>query len=434
VDTAAYARWFRDSTPYISQHRNRTAVVLLGGDAIEHANLTNLVHDLALASILGLRLVLVHGARPQLDAALPTRRFSGGRRVTSADDMAGISAVVGQIRTRLEALFATGLPSSPLRQTEIQVLSGNFVTARPLGVLDGVDHEFTGRVRQIHADRVKAALEQRAIVLIPPIGYSSTGAAYNLPADELAADMALALRADKLITFDETAVVTDADGRRRPTLTPSELAALLDQLDLPGTTRSRLGALLRAVRGGVPRAVLLGYGEDGALLAELYRAEGHGTQISEDLTESVRPASAADISGIVELIRPLEDDGALVRRSRDRLEQEMDCFLVAEIDANVVGCCAVYAADGAAELACLAVRPSFRGGARRGGLGAGLLAAAEQRARSLAVTRLFVLTTQAEDWFREHGFEPASIEDLPAPRRSLYNYQRNSKVLIKALD
>lgn len=444
-----YAQWFRDSTPYISKHRNRTFVVLLDGEALAQrpdtaSNLNNIIHDLALVHVLGVRLVLVHGARPQLDEALASagpEAFHNGRRITRTGDLPTVLRVFGELRARLEALFSTGLPTSPLRDVDISVVGGNFITARPVGILDGVDHQLTGRVRRVHAERLTRILDSGAIALLSPLGYSSSGQVFNLAADELAADVALALNADKLIVFTEADGLTGPDGERISQMTPADLHNHV------AAGAHHLASVLRAARGGVASCQLVSWAADGALLQELYTAAGSGTQIQEDAGAFIRPAGATDVAHIVEVIRPLEESGALVRRNRDRLEEEIDHFLVADIDRTVVGCCAVYPFGEMAELACVAVHASYRegmtGGEAGGGsdtgersarIGSSLLAAAEQRARQSGAEHLFALTTQTRDWFVDHGFREAGLEALPAPKQAMYNYQRNATVMIKTLN
>ena len=447
-----YAQWFRDSTPYISKHRNKTFVVLLDGEALarpidQAGKLTNIVHDLALVHVLGARLVLVHGARPQLDEALASASlaseatgndhpgaFHNGRRITRQADLPTVLRVFGELRARLEALFSTGLPTSPLRDVDISVISGNFITARPVGILDGVDHELTGRVRRVHAERLTRTLDSGAIALLSPLGYSPSGQVFNLASDELAADVALALNADKLIAFTEADGLTGPDGERISQMTPAELHNHV------AAGASHLASLLRAARGGVASCQLVSWAADGALLQELYTAAGSGTQIQEDAGAFIRPAEAADVAHIVEVIRPLEESGALVRRNRDRLEEEIEHFLVADIDRTVVGCCAVYPLGDMAELACVAVHAPYRDGSaseagdRSGRIGSSLLTAAEERARQAGAASLFALTTQTQDWFLDQGFSEAGPEALPAPRKAMYNYQRNARVMIKALN
>ncbi len=426
-----YAAWFRGSTPYISAHRDKTFVVLLPGEAIAHANLTNIVHDLALLHVLGVRLVLVHGARPQIAAALPDSTFHGHRRITANDDMQAISGIHGQVRTTLEALFSTGLPNSPLHNVEVPVISGNFIVAQPIGILDGTDHLCTGSVRRVEVTRIRTTLKHGGVVLQSPIGYSPSGQAFNLAAEELATDVAIALDADKLIVFDELTYLADDNNQRISTLTPTSLQQHIDNLENPAQA-NRLACLARAVHGGVSKAQLVSYAEDGALLAELFTADGHGTQILEQPRQSIRPAQPADITDIVEIIRPLEEQGILVRRERERLEQEVRQFLVAEVDGIVAGCCALYPYGDTAELACVAVHQNFRR-SHNNRMGQHLLQAAEAHASSLGISKLFVLTTQTSDWFREHGFADASPEDLPTTKSELYNWQRNAQVMCKTL-
>jgi amino-acid N-acetyltransferase len=394
----------------------------------------SIVHDLALLHVLGVRLVLVHGARPQIDEALPASRFHGHRRITDRDSMDTLLGVYAQVRATLEAHFSTGLPTSPLRNADISTISGNFVLARPIGILDGVDHLFTGQVRRVHADRIRALLDARSLVLLSPMGYSPSGQVFNLAADELAAEVAMGLKADKLIMFDADGYVKDENGRNRTDLVPLELEALLARTQPEPYVANQLRAMLRASRGGVPRCHLVSYAADGALLQELFTARGHGTELVEQRGDMVRPARLEDVAGIVELIRPLEEAGVLVRRDRDRLELEVGNFHVAELDGIVVGCCALYPVENAAELACVAVHGAYRGSGIKPGIGERLLAGAEDEARRLGIVELFVLTTQTRDWFVEHGFEEATIDALPAPRQALYNYQRNSKVMIKHLE
>ena len=430
MDKSGYARWFRDSTPYISMHRHKTFVVLLEGEALDHPNFVNIVHDLALVQVLGARLVVVHGARTQMASRLPNGKFHDGRRITAEEDLPVLLGVFGEMRARVEALFSTGLPTSPLRQTEISVVGGNFVTARPLGIIDGIDHQFTGATRRVHAERVHGALASGALVLLSPMGYSSSGQVFNLAADELAADVAMASNADKLIVFNDSGGLRDSAGIRISVMSPAELQSVAD------SDNHLLQTILRACRGGLKSAQLVSYVEDGALLRELFTTEGAGTQIRETGSEFIRAATSADVASIVEMIRPLEESGVLVRRPRDRLEAEIDHFLVAAIESSVIGCCALYPYDDTVELACVAVHPSFRDAERNGrpSVGTSLLEAAEKTARSMGAARMFVLTTQTRDWFLDNAFVDATLDDLPTPKQALYNIQRNSKVMIKQLE
>jgi amino-acid N-acetyltransferase len=227
--------------------------------------------------------------------------------------------------------------------------------------------------------------------------------------------------------------VKNERGRNCTDLLPAELETILERTEIEPTSANQLRAMLRACRGGVPRCHLVSYREDGALLQELFTAQGHGTELSESRANMVRRARIEDVAGIVEVIRPLEDAGVLVRRDRDRLELEVANFFVAELDGIVVGCCALYPFQDSAELACVAVHDAYRGSGIRPGIGERLLAAAEEAAAAAGLRRLFILTTQSRDWFLEHGFEDAEISELPTPKKALYNYQRNSKIMFKQL-
>lgn len=421
MDSADFARWFRDSTPYISAHRNRTFVVMLGGDALASSNLVNTVHDLALLQVLGVRLLVVHG--------LADEPPSGDREPPDGAAMDAVVGAIGVARSRLEALFSTGVPSSPLRASRITLASGNLVTAKPAGVIDGIDRLRMGEVRRVHSEEMRGLLDTGAIVLVPPIGYSTSGAAYVLPPETLAAEVAAGVGADKLIVYDEIDRVNDVGD-----MTPQALAEALAEGEFGPATETRLRALLEANAAGVGRCHLISYRTDGALLQELFTAEGVGTQVSKEDYRAIRAATSSDVAGIVELIRPLEEAGLLVRRPRDRLEAEIEHFTVAELDGIVVGCCALFPhGAGAVELACVATHPSHRFRVAGSTLGERLLSHAEATAGAAGHQRIFVLTTRAEDWFVERGFAPASIDDLPVARQVLYNYQRNSKVLIKEL-
>ena len=430
MTASSYARWFRDSTPYIRTHRGKTFVVMLGGDAADHDNLTHLVQDLALLSVLGVRLVIVHGARPQIDAACPTAQFVDGRRVTSADDLPRVVQASALVRTRIEAAFSTGLPNTPLHNVSIRIAGGNVVRARPIGVRAGIDHGHTGEIRSVDTAAVNALLDANAVLLLSPLGYSPAGAAYNLEAGALAAEIAVGIQADKLIVLDALAPLTDSEDQPVRDLTPAELAELLDTAP---ANSDRLHSMLDAVRRGVPKAHLVSFLDDGALLEELFTATGAGTQLSERAHRNVRPATTSDLSGIVELVRPMVQEGGLVERSIDEIERAIDRYLVAEIDGIVVGCCAVlpYAENADdAEIASVAVHPGQR---KDGVTSKSLLAAAESQAQASGVSKLWALTTGARDWFVEQGFTVASHEALPADRKDHYDTERNSTVLCKVL-
>lgn len=436
-DRNAFIRWFRDSSPYIHAHRGRTFVVSFGGEAVADGQFASLAHDFALLNSLGIRLVLVHGFRPQVEERLRLRgaapRYKNGLRVTDAKALLCVKEAAGMVRVEIEALLSMGVANSPMAGAQVRVASGNFVVAKPLGVRDGVDFQHTGEVRRIDAEAIRDKLDQGNVVLLSPIGYSPTGEVFNLSAEGVATAAAIALQADKLLLLMEQDCLPTADGRPARQLTTREAEALLDSdATLPAELRAHAKAALAACAGGVSRSHLLSRRLDGVMLLELFTRDGVGTLISSVPFEDARCASINDVGGILGLIAPLEASGMLVPRTRERLEMEIDDYTVIERDGMIVGCAALHAYPDSAmgEMACLALHPDYRGGKR----GERLLALLENQSRQQNLAHLFVLTTQTEHWFRERGFAPSAVTDLPAERQALYDPHRNAKVLIKVLD
>ncbi len=431
-----FVHWFRQCTPYIHAHRGRTFVITFGGEALDDPRLPALVHDIALLHGLGIRLVLVHGARPQIERRLADRgtrlRYVGGLRITDDLALACVKDAAGSARVELEALLSMGLANSPMAGVRIPVASGNFVTARPIGVLDGVDYMHTGKVRRIDRDALTAALNAGAVALMPPIGYSPTGEVFNLAAADVARAAALSLGADKLIFLVEGDGITGADAEPASSLLAADVEALLTaEPPPPEELAQALRAGADACHSGIRRVHLIPRGRDGALLQELFTRDGAGTLISDRPFEELRPARIDDIPGIRVLLEPLEQAGVLVPRPREDLEPMIDRFSVTERDGTVISCAALFTwpDQGIGELACVAVHPDYRARGR----GDKLLARMEALARERSLTRLFVLTTQTAHWFRERGFEQAAVDALPPERRAAYNAERNSKVYVKDL-
>lgn len=429
--------WFRRFAPYISAHRGRTFVVYLGGEAVSHPAFQPFLHDLARLSALGIRLVLVHGLRPQIEAALALRgaiaRYHEGLRITDAVSLDCVKEAAGRIRVEIEAQLSMGLPHSPITGTRLRVLSGNFVSARPVGVRDGVDFGQTGDVRRIDAEGIRDALDRGALVLLSAVGYSPTGEIFNLRSEAVATETAIALGADKLILFGDAALRHPEDGRLIRQLTSEEASLRLGSLG-PGAEAlgRQLQAAIRATRAGVERCHCLEFGAEGALLLELFTRDGAGTLISRSPFETLRPAEVTDVPGILELLLPLEAAGILIPRSRERLESEIEEFAVLDRDGLIVGCGALhdFSEDGMGEVACLALHPEYRDEGR----GSRLLDHLEAQAVSQGFHEVFALTTQTEHWFRERGYQPVLARQLPERRRAGLHPGRNSKVLLKRLE
>ncbi|HAZ60389.1 MAG TPA: amino-acid N-acetyltransferase [Gammaproteobacteria bacterium] len=427
-----FVAWFRAASPYLHAHRDRTFVVCLGGEALAAPGFPHLIHDLALLDALGVRLVLVHGARPQIEARLKARgaamRYEDGVRVTDAIALECVREAVGSVRVEIEALLSQGVTNSPMEGARIRVASGNFVTARPYGIRNGVDFGHTGEVRRVDIDAIRRRLGDGDLVLVPALGYSPTGEVFNLNADEVATAVAIALGADKLIFLHEGAPLTDEDGQVIGELTPEGAERLATRL---GRLPDDLVCALEATAAGVPRAHLVPRAVDGGLLIELFTRDGIGTLVAARPFDDLRQATIDDIPGILQIIAPLEDDGTLVRRSREKLELEIDHFHVLVRDRAIIGCVALYPwpEAGLAEIACLAVHPDYRRRGKATLMFEHLLA----HARSMHLSAVFILTTRTSHWFRERGFREVALERLPLERQSLYNFCRNARVLLLEL-
>lgn len=416
---------FRNSAPYIHAYRGKTAVIWLRGKVLSKASVQALVSDLALLSSLGLKLAILFDAEDQTNSL----RLDD-QAVIDADAMETLLNRIGHWRSRLEAQFTQGLANSPMHGARIRVISGNFVTARPAGVVEGIDLQSQGRVRRIDHLAIRRHLDQGDMVLMPPLGYSVTGEVFYLAPDHLIAETARHLGADKIVIVgDDPHAVT----QNQKEMTAYELSHCLQNLAAETAGTRELRTALACSEAGTARCHVIDGHQDGALLAELFTRDGVGTLIARDRYDTFRSARTDDINGILALLNPLEEKGILVRRDREKLENEISHFYVNERDGMIVGCAALYPITDTqprvAELACVAVHPDYR----QSGRGDALLQALEKRAREQEVERLFVLTTQTAHWFAERGFEPASVSELPQQRQGLYNFQRNSKVYFKTL-
>ena len=430
---------FRHSVPYINTHRGKTFVIMLGGEAIEHENFSSIVNDIGLLHSLGIRLVVVYGARPQIDANLAAHHheplYHKNIRVTDAKTLELVKQAAGTLQLDITARLSMSLNNTPLQGAHINVVSGNFIIAQPLGVDDGVDYCHSGRIRRIDEDAIHRQLDSGAIVLMGPVAVSVTGERFNLTSEEIATQLAIKLKAEKMIGFCSSQGVTNDDGDIVSELFPNEAQARVEAQEEKGdynsgTVRFLRGAV-KACRSGVRRCHLISYQEDGALLQELFSRDGIGTQIVMESAEQIRRATINDIGGILELIRPLEQQGILVRRSREQLEMEIDKFTIIQRDNTTIACAALYPfpEEKIGEMACVAVHPDYRSSSR----GEVLLERIAAQAKQSGLSKLFVLTTRSIHWFQERGFTPVDIDLLPESKKQLYNYQRKSKVLMADL-
>jgi amino-acid N-acetyltransferase len=424
----------RNSAPYINAHRGKTFVLMFGGEAIEDSNFANIIHDIALLNSLGVRLVLVHGARPQIDQRVQLRqlpfRFQDDIRITDKQTLECVKDAAGSVRAQVEALLTMGLPNSPMHGSHIRVCSGNLVVAMPIGVRDGIDFENTGMVRRIDINGINDHLNDGSIVLLSPMGYSPTGEVFNLSHEDVATNAAISLKADKLILFTPDDGIMSEDSHLLRNIEIDQLYGMLNN-PFYSSQKLSLQAIASSLESGISRCHCVSYRQDGALLQELFTRDGAGSLVAQRSYEQLRTANIEDVGGILKLINPLEEKGILVKRSRERLESEIHLFTLIARDGMTISCAALYPypEDEMGELACVATHSDYRGGNR----GERLLQAIKAQAIQQGLKSIFVLTTVTGHFFLEQGFVPASLDDLPAKKKELYNYQRKSKVFILQL-
>ena len=440
-----FVPWFRSVAPYIHKFRNQTFVVGIAGEAIAAGKLPNLAQDLAMIQSMGVKIVLVHGFRPQVNEQLRAKghepKFSQSVRITDSVALDCAQEAAGQLRYEIEAAFSQGLPNTPMADSTVRVISGNFITARPVGIVDGVDFQHSGLVRKVDTAGIMRTLDFGAMVLLSPFGFSPTGEAFNLTMEELATSVAVALQADKLIFLTEIAgILSDPTlpaSDDNPIDTELSLAAaqrLLRELPpalTPSDTAFYLQHCVKACQGGVERSHILPFALDGSLLLEIYVHDGIGTMIVDEKLESLREATGDDVSGIVQLIEPFEQDGTLVKRSRTEIERDAGNYTIIEHDGVIFACAALYPYPEAktAEMAALTVSPAVQGQ----GDGERVMKRIEQRAKAAGLESIFVLTTRTMHWFIKRGFVQVDPDWLPDARKRKYNWDRKSQVLVKKL-
>ena len=432
-----YVKFFRQSSPYIHAHRGKTFVIMLSGETLAHDNLANIINDIALMNSLGVRLVLVHGARPQIEARLKHQGIKSllhnDRRITDKQSLESVKDAVGNMRSLIESKLSVGLINSPMHGARIRVVSGNFVTAKPIGVLEGVDFQHTGEVRRIDDQAISELLDRGYVVLLSCLGHSPTGEAFNIEVEEVATQAAISLQAEKLILYGKEEGVFDTDGAPINRLLPGAARAQLKESK--GESKRLLTSAIQACNKGVERTQIISYEVDGSLLVELFTRDGAGTLISKDHYEEIRQARIEDVGGILELIHPYEQKGVLRRRSRKELEREISLFSVILLDGMIIGCAALHpfpkdqTGNRFAELACVVVHPEYRQDQR----GDHLLSHIEQLACDQGIKQLFAMTTQTIHWFIERGFTEIARQQLPEEIQNKINPKRQSKVLTKQL-
>jgi amino-acid N-acetyltransferase len=440
-----FVPWFRSVAPYIHLHRGKTFVIGMAGEAIAAGKLQNIAQDLALIQSMGVKIVLVHGFRPQVNEQLVAKghaaQYSHGLRITDSVALDCAQEAAGQLRYEIEAAFSQGLPNTPMAGSTVRVISGNFITARPVGIVDGIDFKHSGLVRKVDTVGIQRTLEFGSMVLLSPFGFSPTGEAFNLSMEEVATSVAIELKADKLIFLTEVPGIrinpSEPASEDNPIDTELPLAAakkLLKDVPFalePTDTAFYLQHCVKACQNGVERSHILPFATDGSVLLEIYVHDGIGTMVIDEKLESLREATVDDVGGILQLIEPFENDGTLVKRDRTEIERDAGLYTVIEHDGVIFGCAALYPypESKTGEMAALTVSPHTQSQ----GDGERILKRVEQRARAIGLQSIFVLTTRTMHWFLKRGFKPVETNWLPEARKRKYNLNRKSQVLVKIL-
>lgn len=436
TDLDPFVRAFREAAPYIHYLRDKTIVLAISSHVIAAEHFASLAQDISLLGSLGIKVVVVHGVRKYINDLMsqsdtPLSSYKG-KRITDEQTLIKVKQACGEVRFDLEAALSSGVSNSPQNGTRNRLVSGNFISAKPLGVIDGIDMGYTGTIRRIDFAMIKQLLQQQCMVLVSPMGHSLSGKTFNLSMDEVAAEIAIGLHAEKLVFINEEAGVLDQAGTLIRNLAANEAVSLFEQVPQHKSIKRLLPSTLKALQNGVKRVQYISGAIDGSLFSELFTKNGSGTSLAQNAFVHIRQAVSDDIPDIIRLVRPLEDQGVLLHRSHDYLENHIDEFSMLEHDEQVYGCVALkrFKNSNMGELACLVVSPD----AQEGGYGELLLQHVQKQARAAKLKTLFCLSTHTGEWFSERGFQDASIDDVPLERQRQYHQDgRGSHVYLLPL-
>ncbi|AWD32318.1 Amino-acid acetyltransferase [Candidatus Kinetoplastibacterium sorsogonicusi] len=429
-----FVKWFRKVAPYVHAFKDKTFIIAFGGELIEDNCLNILVQDLSLLSALGIRLVLVYDAIPQANKQL---KLKNNEKILSYDlepinhnILECIKEASGKVRLDIESSFSQGLPNTPMSNAKIRIISGNFVIAKPKGIIDGIDYLYAGNIRKIDVDAIKSEIEKHStIALLPAIGFSPTGESFVLKIEELATKAATSLKAEKLIFLTSSKNIEINSNLSGIEIACNDVDSIIKSNCLDKEMTNLLYKAYKSVNNGVERAHIVPYYLDGSILLEVFTHYGIGAMVVANNLDYMRQAKIEDIGSIIKLIEPLEKEGILIKRSRNILERDIDKFTVLEHDMMIYGCAALYEfpEEKMAEIACLTVIPELQ----NKGEGENLFKHVEKKAKLNGIEQIFVLTTRTSHWFLKRGFHQADISSLPLEKQKQYNKLRNSLIFIK---
>jgi len=405
----------REVFHYQNRFEGSTMVFKIDYPVTEDPCFPGLVKDLALLAKTGFKVIIVPGVRENIDAVFKQHDIDSSYastqdspvRVTTSEGISYVEMAAFHIASR----FMTSLSGS-----RVDAVIGNFVRARGLGVINGIDAEYTGVVDKIYTDSLKRVLELGMVPILPCIGWSPSGKPYNVPSDEIALAVSKALGAIKLF------IITATEGLNITRLTPKETEDLINT----GTTFMReLKLALKASQAGVHRVHIIDGREEGAVLKEIYSNLGVGTMIYTDEYDSIRPLHSKDLPDILRLMEPFMQNGILIRRNPEQIQEKKTDYSVLEIDGSIRACGALHEwGESQGEIAAVATDPNYTDL----GLGRKIVGFLIEKAKKSGMRRVFVLTTQSQDWFESLGFKESSVDSLPEKKRKNYDKTRKSKV------
>jgi len=439
-ESKSFIKNFRLSAKFINQFNNKTFVIAIGGEVIGDDQFKSIACDINLLHSMNINIVLVHGIRPQIDQKLKHEttktQLIKNIRVTKKEMLNDIVEVNGLIKTHIEATLSSGILDSPMLGSNIKVSSGNFITARPLGVIDGVDMELTGQIRKIDTNAITDKLSNKEIVIISPLGYSPIGDIFNLSYEQTAAHVSQAIKAEKLIYYINANGILNIRGELIPELTTFKAKHLIESIENPKNAPfisyhdfNILKSSLYAIKNNIEKVHLINRNINGSVIEEIFTDKGSGTVLTEYSLQNIRAAEIRDINQIINIIEPLEKEGVLVVRKNKNIDKDINYFYVIEHDHNIIGTVALYQYEEMMEIACFAIHDNYQ----NLGYGKKLLRFCEQKAMNKNIKNLFILTTQSEHWFIENNFSLTDRKFIPDERKKTYTIERNSKYFIKRL-
>lgn len=422
----------RQAFGYINRFKDQIFVIKIDGTLIANQFFPIMIKDIVLLHQMGIRVILVPGARNRIDEILATYKIDcptiNGTRVSPPEAIPFIKMAAFDVSNKLMTLLA---------ENGANAVIGNWVRARSIGVRDGIDFQSSGIVEKFKIDIIKNVLEDNLIPIFPNIGWSATGKPYNLSSNELAFNLSTEVKATKLFFItDQEGLnakeykvpdhVAQSDGLISQ-LTIEQAGAFLDlNTDKQNEQLEMISFAYRACNSGVDRVHLIDGRAEGMILKEIFSNRGFGTMIYSNQHENFRPMNVSDIPEVLRLMQPVIEEKILVPRTAADLEEKVNEYTVYEVDGTVHACGALHVyPDKQGEIAAIVVDEMYAGA----GIGKKMITFLIEKAVKLKLKQIFVLTTQTADWFLQLGFTETTVEELPDIKREFYNRKRNSLIL-----